>query len=137
MCRLEYREMEGARERESRKKSERGKVHTHRSPRNRWRQTDIAHAEISNNRARVKDAASEEAKLPCQDGDVHLGPVGVVDDLPIAGAEEIEEAGEWESGVRGVRMEVDGEGDGAGAAAAAVDGDVVVQDAILKRGSTW
>ena len=75
--------------------------------------------------------------MPCQDGDVHLGPVGVVDDLPIADAEEIEEAGEWESGVRGVRMEVDGERDGAGAAAAAVDGDVVVQDVVLKRGSTW
>ena len=73
--------------------------------------------------------------MPCQDGNVHLRPVGVVDDLPIAGAEEIEDVGEWESGVRGVRMEVNGEGDGAGAAAAAVDGDIVVQDVVLKRDS--
>ena len=49
MCTLEYREMEGERERErERERESEGKVHTHRSPRNRWRQTDIAHAKISN-----------------------------------------------------------------------------------------
>ena len=116
---------------------ERKKPATYRPPRIRRRlTTDESRAEISGIRARrIGDTAGEDAGIRRQDGDVCLRPIGVVEDLPIANAEELEEGRERDGHVwRRVRVEVDGEGDGAGAAAAAVDGDVLVQNGVLGGG---
>ena len=94
---------------------------------------EIAQAKIGSRRARVRDTASEKVNLVWRGGDVDLGPVGVVDDLPSAGAEEREEAGEWDGDVRGVRCELHGEGDGAGAVVGTVGVDVVVDPVLPTR----
>lgn len=62
---------------------------------------DIAHGQVRRHRTRFRNAAGEESRLARQDGDVdvRLRSVGVVDDVPVAGAEEGEEGGGREGGV--------------------------------------
>lgn len=78
-----------------------GGAQTYRPARKLGRLPDVAHGQIGGDRARVRNAAGEETRLAGQDGDVdvRLRSVGVVDDLPVAGAEEGEEGGDREGGV--------------------------------------